>query len=55
MLRLDDVTLPFTKDFANYKAKALEISPTIVNASTAVFDVIGYFGCLRVERSTLKP
>ena len=46
------------KDFANYKDEALEIYPTIVYACTAVqlyFDVIGYFGCLRVERSTLKP
>ena len=27
----------YSKDFANYKDKALEISPTIVYTSTAVF------------------
>ena len=30
-------TLDISKDFANYKDKALEISPTIVYTSTAVF------------------
>ena len=54
--RTTGMVLP--KDFANYKDEALEIYPTIVYACTTVqlyFDVIGYFGCLRVKRSTLKP
>ena len=36
------------------KDEVLEVRPTIVYACTTVFDVIGYFGCLRVERSILK-
>ena len=36
------------EDFANYKDEALEIYPTIVYACTVYFDVICYFGCLRV-------
>ena len=37
-----------SKDFANNKDDALEIYLTIVYACIAVYDVIGYFGCLRV-------
>ena len=38
------------KDVANYKDPALEIYLTIVYARPVqlYFDVIGYFGCLRV-------
>ena len=45
------------KDVANYKDPALEIYLTIVYARPVqlYFDVIGYFGCLRVKLLTLKP